>query len=124
MSNISSETPRSFGRNPARSSIEVNGVANAAAVALGLHDEGHSFELPARLFEQLSSFLTSDLHETSYQSAADALHLPLSAIKTTVHRMRRDYRARLLEEIGRTVSSPDEVEDEFRYLRRVLASPV
>ena len=53
MSNISSETPRSFGRNPARSSIEVNGVANAAAVALGLHDEGHSFELPARLFEQL-----------------------------------------------------------------------
>jgi RNA polymerase sigma factor (sigma-70 family) len=77
----------------------------------------------ARLFEQLSSFLTSDLRETSYQSAADALHLPLSAIKTTIHRMRRDYRARLLEEIGRTVSNPDEVDEEFRYLRRVLASP-
>jgi PAS domain S-box-containing protein len=52
MSNILSETPRSFGRNPARTSIEVNGTANAAAVALGLH-EGHPFELPARLFEQL-----------------------------------------------------------------------
>jgi RNA polymerase sigma factor (sigma-70 family) len=76
----------------------------------------------ARLFEQLSTFLTSDSRETSYQSAADALHLPLSAIKTTVHRMRRDYRVRLLEEIGRTVSSPDEVDEEFRYLRRVLAS--
>jgi RNA polymerase sigma factor (sigma-70 family) len=76
-----------------------------------------------RLFEQLSAFITSDLHETSYRSAADALHLPLSAIKTTVHRLRRDYRARLREEISRTVSSPDEVDEEMRYLRRVLASP-
>src|SRR4051812_23755071 len=40
-----------------------------------------------RLFEGLSSFLTCDLHETSYQSAAEQLGLPLSAIKTTVHRL-------------------------------------
>jgi hypothetical protein len=53
MSDILSETPRSFGRNPAGTSTEVNGVANAPAVALSLHDEGHPFELPARLFEQL-----------------------------------------------------------------------
>lgn len=51
MSNIPSQTPRSFGRNGARTSVEVNGVR--AAVTLGLHDEGHPFELPARLFEQL-----------------------------------------------------------------------
>lgn len=75
-----------------------------------------------RLFDGLSSFLTSDLHETSYQAAADRLHLPLSAIKTTVHRLRRDYRSKLREEISRTVSSPDEVEDELLYLRKVLAS--
>lgn len=75
-----------------------------------------------RLFDGLSSFLTSDLHETSYQAAADQLGLPLSAIKTTVHRMRRDYRSRLREEISRTVSSPDEIEDELLYLRRVLAA--
>ena len=75
-----------------------------------------------RLFDGLSSFLTSDLHETSYQAAADQLHLPLSAIKTTVHRLRRDYRSKLREEISRTVSSPDEVDDELLYLRKVLAS--
>ncbi|MDP9004222.1 MAG: hypothetical protein M3N12_05465, partial [Verrucomicrobiota bacterium] len=75
-----------------------------------------------RLFDGLSSFLTSDLRETSYQSAAQQLNLPLSAIKTIVHRMRRDYRVRLREEIGRTVSSPDEVDEELLYLRRVLAS--
>ncbi len=75
-----------------------------------------------RLFDGLSSFLTSDLHETSYQSAADQLGLPLSAIKTTVHRLRRDYREKLREEIGRTVASPEEVDDELRCLRKVLAS--
>jgi hypothetical protein len=75
-----------------------------------------------RLFEGLSSFLTSDLRETSYQAAADQMGLPLSAIKTNVHRLRRDYGAKLREEIARTVSSPDEVDDELLYLRKVLAS--
>jgi RNA polymerase sigma-70 factor (ECF subfamily) len=76
----------------------------------------------ARLFDGLSSFLTSDLRETSYQAAAETLGLPLSAIKTTVHRMRRDYRSRLREEISRTVSSPDEIDDELLHLRKVLAA--
>ena len=75
-----------------------------------------------RLFEGLSSFLTSDLREISYQAAADQMGLPLSAIKTTVHRLRRDYRERLRAEISRTVSSPDEIDDELLYLRKVLAS--
>lgn len=76
-----------------------------------------------RLFDGLSSFLTSDLHETSYQTAAAQLGLPLSAIKTAVHRLRRDYRAKLRDEISRTVASPHEVDDELLYLRKVLASP-
>jgi RNA polymerase sigma factor (sigma-70 family) len=75
-----------------------------------------------RLFDGLSSFLTSDLRETSYQAAAEKLGLPLSAIKTTVHRLRRDYRSRLREEISRTVSSPDEIDDELLHLRKVLAA--
>jgi RNA polymerase sigma factor (sigma-70 family) len=75
-----------------------------------------------RLFDGLSSFLTSDLRETSYQTAAAQLGLPLSAIKTTVHRLRRDYREKLREEIGRTVAAPEEVDEELFYLRKVLAS--
>jgi RNA polymerase sigma-70 factor (ECF subfamily) len=75
-----------------------------------------------RLFDGLSPFLTADLRDTSYQTAADQLGLPLSAIKTTVHRLRRDYRAKLREEIGRTVSSPDEIDDELNHLRKILAS--
>ena len=74
-----------------------------------------------RLFDGLASFLTFDEPGDSYQQAATRLGLPLSAIKTTVHRLRQDYRTKLREEIGRTVSAPDEIEDELRYLRKVLA---
>ena len=75
-----------------------------------------------RLFEGLSSFLTSDPREQSYQSAADQLGLPLSAVKTSIHRLRQDYRVRLREEIGRTVAEPNEIDEELRHLRKVLAS--
>jgi PAS domain-containing protein len=53
MSNVSSDAPRSFGRKPVRTSIEVDAVVNGAGVALGLSNEEQVFELPARLFEQL-----------------------------------------------------------------------
>lgn len=75
-----------------------------------------------RLFEGLQLFLTAEAGETSYQSAADQLGLPLSAIKTSIRRMRLDYRSRLREEIGRTVSHPEEIDEELRYLRKVLAA--
>jgi RNA polymerase sigma-70 factor (ECF subfamily) len=75
-----------------------------------------------RLFDRLQTFLTGDPGETSYQAAADALALPLSAVKTSIHRLRREYRERLREEIGRTVASPADIDDELRYLRQVLSS--
>jgi PAS domain-containing protein len=52
MSNVHSDTLRSFRRKPVRTSIEVGAVKNAAGVDLGLRDE-QAFELPAQLFEQL-----------------------------------------------------------------------
>jgi len=75
-----------------------------------------------RLFDGLASFLSADEPIDSYQQVAMRLGLPLSAVKTTVHRLRQDYRAKLREEIARTVSTPDEIEDELRYLRKVLSS--
>jgi PAS domain S-box-containing protein len=51
MTNVSSDEPRGLRRKPVRTSIKM--VANAARVAFGLRHEEQSFELPARLFEQL-----------------------------------------------------------------------
>ena len=53
MSNVPSDAPRVLHRNSVRTSIEVDAVANAAGVVLGLRDKEHAFELPGRLFEQL-----------------------------------------------------------------------
>ena len=74
-----------------------------------------------RLFDGLAVFLTFDQEVNSYQDAADRLRLPLSAIKTSVHRLRQDYREKLREEIGRTVSSPKEIDEELAHLRKVLS---
>jgi PAS domain S-box-containing protein len=53
MSNVHSDTLRSFRRKPVRTSIEVGAVKNGAGVNLGLRDQEQAFELPAQLFEQL-----------------------------------------------------------------------
>jgi len=53
MTEIPSDTPRSFWRKLVRNSIKVKAVANAAGVIVDLRDEEKGFELPGRLFEQL-----------------------------------------------------------------------
>jgi PAS domain S-box-containing protein len=53
MSNVHSDTRRSFRQKRVRTSIEVDAVANAAGATLHSRDEERAFELPARLFEQL-----------------------------------------------------------------------
>jgi RNA polymerase sigma-70 factor (ECF subfamily) len=38
------------------------------------------------------------------------------AVKVAVHRLRRQFRDRLRDEIAQTVSSPEEIDDELRHL--------
>jgi PAS domain S-box-containing protein len=51
MSNVPSDTPRSFRRKSATSKADA--IADAGGVVVGLPDDQPAFELPARLFEQL-----------------------------------------------------------------------
>ena len=51
MSSVPSDTSQSSRRNPIR--IGAGAIAKAARLAVGLRKNGHVFELPARLFEQL-----------------------------------------------------------------------
>jgi PAS domain S-box-containing protein len=53
MSDLSSDTPRSFPRKPMGGPAEVDALTNVIGISLGLRDEEQGFELPARLFEQL-----------------------------------------------------------------------
>ena len=45
-----------------------------------------------------------------------------SAVTVAVHRMRKRYGQLLRAEIAETVTTPEEVEDELRYLIRVVSS--
>jgi RNA polymerase sigma factor (sigma-70 family) len=73
------------------------------------------------VFEELKVFLTA-ADATSYESAAARLGIPLNAVKTAIHRLRGNFRTVVRREVARTVSSPNEIEEELRYLRAVLAS--
>lgn len=76
----------------------------------------------AALFDRLKGSLTGDRGADTLSEAAAALGMAEGAVKTAVHRLRRRYRELLREEIGRTVQSPDAVEDEIRDLFAALAS--
>jgi len=71
------------------------------------------------LFDRLRGFLVGEKGD-GYQQAAKELRLSESAVKVTVHRLRQRYRELLHEEIGRTVASPEEIEDEIRALFAAL----
>jgi RNA polymerase sigma factor (sigma-70 family) len=75
----------------------------------------------AGLFETLSPFLEGSKPDVSYQEVADRMSLGLGAVKTLIHRLRRQFADAVRREVMQTVSAPHEVDDELRQLRRVFA---
>jgi len=73
------------------------------------------------LFETLRVTLAGQSDAAPYAELARQLKMTENAIKVAVHRLRQRYRARLRDTIAATVSGPEEVEDELRYLFRTLA---
>ena len=73
------------------------------------------------LFDALQAHLWGDAESVPYQQLAERFHLSLANIKTSAHRLRQSYRAKLRQEIAHTVSQPGEVDDEVRYLMQVVS---
>ncbi len=72
------------------------------------------------LFRELRRFNSAQESAPGYVEAAGKLSLPENTVKSLVHRMRRRYRALLRAEIAHTVADPAEIDEEIRYLLRVL----
>jgi RNA polymerase sigma factor (sigma-70 family) len=70
----------------------------------------------AKLFEYLQGSLARDESALPYAQIAAELNLTEPAVKMAVHRLRARYREILRAEIANTVPTPDEVEEEIRYL--------
>jgi RNA polymerase sigma factor (sigma-70 family) len=72
------------------------------------------------LLEELKPCLTGQ-SSSSYAEIASRLHMSETAIKVEAHRLKIRYRESIRSEIGHTVDSAEEVEDEIRRLFEVLS---
>jgi RNA polymerase sigma-70 factor (ECF subfamily) len=72
------------------------------------------------LFARLTPHLTGDEPPT-YDELAAATGLNAGALRTSVHRLRKDCRAILRDTIAETVERNEDVDDELRFLLRVIA---
>jgi DNA-directed RNA polymerase specialized sigma24 family protein len=70
----------------------------------------------AKLFEHLSACLTREESAGSYTDIARELKLTEASVKQAAYRLRARYREILRGEIGKTVSSPQEIDEELRFL--------
>ena len=73
------------------------------------------------LFESLEPHLWGDDTATPYASIANSLEMTVVAVRVTLHRLRQRFHELLCAEISNTVDTPNDVDDEMRHLRRVLA---
>jgi RNA polymerase sigma-70 factor (ECF subfamily) len=72
-------------------------------------------------YETLKGCLIGEEPKLPYRQAAEALGMTEGAVKAQVHRLRKRYGELLRQEIAETVSDPNDVDDELRYLLRVIA---
>ena len=71
-------------------------------------------------FDAIKACMLGRAASGSYAAIAARLAVSEGAVRVAVHRLRKRFQARLREDIAETVSSPDEVDDEIRYLIRAL----
>jgi len=73
-------------------------------------------------FDQLKSCLLGVNPPGGYAAIAASLETSEGAVKTAVHRLRRKFQTALRKDIAETVSDPEDVDDEIRYLVRALGA--
>lgn len=74
-----------------------------------------------KLFDQLKDHICMDDEAVPYARLAERLDISAVTLRVTVHRLRQRYRELLRLEIGRTVVSPAEIDDEIHHLIKVVA---
>jgi RNA polymerase sigma-70 factor (ECF subfamily) len=71
-------------------------------------------------FDALKATLLGDAPVGGYAELARSLDTTEGAIKVAIHRLRRSFQERLRARIAATVDSPEDVDDELRYLVRAM----
>ena len=82
---------------------------------------GHEYRESGRgeLFDRLKGFLTGEA-DLSYAMIAGELDMNEGAVKTAIHRLRQRLGKALRDEVAQTIADSGQVDDEIRYLLRVV----
>jgi RNA polymerase sigma-70 factor (ECF subfamily) len=72
-------------------------------------------------FQLLKPWLIGDTENLSQADAAAQLGMTTGAVKVAIHRLRKSFRDAVQAEIAQTVTDPDEITEELRYLIEVLS---
>jgi RNA polymerase sigma factor (sigma-70 family) len=71
-------------------------------------------------FECLKGFLTGELEGTAQDQVAEELGMSAKALRVAIHRLRKRFGRLLREQVAQTVSNPEQVDDEIRFLLTAL----
>jgi len=74
-----------------------------------------------KLFDHLKVYLTTDKDAIPYQDMATELSMTEGSVRVAVHRLRRQYRRLLRDEIAQTVGDEDQIDEEMGSLFAALA---
>ena len=108
-----SDEQRHFDRNWA---AELTGRAMEALAA------EYAGSRKARVFAELRPFLTGGVRLPTHEEAAANLGVAVETLRSHICRLRARYRALLRAEVRRTVPKEQDIDDELRYLCRVLVA--
>jgi RNA polymerase sigma-70 factor (ECF subfamily) len=90
------------------------------AGALKRLEQQYQSEGKSHVFDGLKHTLSGTRESQPYAELALRMGVSEGAVKVIVHRMRRQYRALIRDEIANTLNDPREVDSEMRYLFSVL----
>jgi RNA polymerase sigma factor (sigma-70 family) len=76
----------------------------------------------SQLFDGLKVSAWGEASDISYAELGQKIGMAEGAVKVAAHRLRQRYRELLRMEVARTVDSETEVDEELRYLARILRS--
>jgi len=121
------EAEQRYGREPATSaSLEENFDRRWAEtlVAVALARLRRDFESAGKRerFDELKPFLLGEPEAKGYAAVADRLGMSEQGVKSAVHRLRHSFREVVREEIAHTVATRAEIDEELRYLIRLMSS--
>ncbi|MGI8437914.1 MAG: RNA polymerase sigma factor [Chthoniobacterales bacterium] len=74
------------------------------------------------LFHRLRPFLMGGASLPSQDETARDLNMPIATLRSHLSRLRDRYRQLLRDEVARTIAAVDNVDEEMRHLRSVLAA--